>query len=137
MLIPIDKYVGSEERSASEKGKTHLLSPLLKKINTAKLKAMDSARVKKGHVTAKQKAMATKYKFTESPDDVAADTFYLGYHDSDALPFGFDRATGDALVGNYGKTHGDMKLANGNRAGGRSNMDYAGRMWYEKKVISF
>jgi hypothetical protein len=46
-------------------GKSHLLSPLVKQINKEKLKAMDSARTKKGHTTAKQKAMATKYKFSE------------------------------------------------------------------------
>ena len=140
VLIPIDKYVGSEERSASEKGKTHLLSPLLKKINTAKLKAMNNARVKKGNVSAKQKAMATKYKFseniTESPDEIAAKGFYVGFRDGDAIPFGFKN--GKAVVGDKtGQTHGDMTDNDGHRVGGRSNLEYAGRMWTKTKIISF
>ena len=64
-IIPVSMYNGSGPRSKAEKGKSHMMSPMLKSRNIPKLKAMMQARMKKGNVSAKQKAMATKYKFTE------------------------------------------------------------------------
>ncbi len=66
IIIPLKLYSGSKKRSKSEKNKSHMLSPLLKHIDKEKLSSIDKARTKKGHVTAKQKALATKYKFSES-----------------------------------------------------------------------
>jgi len=145
VLIPIDQYAGSKERSKSEQGKTHLLSPLLKKLDKIKLSAMNQARAKKGNVSAKQKAMATKFKFqediTESPDDVMGNAFYLRFHHSDARAFGWQRNgdhEGDALVGEEnGKTHGSIIDHDGHRVGSRSNLHYAGRLWTSQKIISF
>ena len=67
-IIPMAKFAGSAKRSASDKGKAHLMSPLMKKmdgVRNQKLKAMNKARMKKGNTSAKNKAMATKYKFSE------------------------------------------------------------------------
>jgi len=67
-IIPMAKFAGSAKRSASDKGKAHLMSPLMKKmdgVRNQKLKAMKKARMKKGNTSAKNKAMATKYKFSE------------------------------------------------------------------------
>lgn len=65
-IIPISDYVGSIDRSASEQGKAHMISPLLKKANKEKLRAIMAARAKKGHLSAKEKALVTKYKFSEN-----------------------------------------------------------------------
>jgi hypothetical protein len=65
VIVPLKQFNGSQKRTEKEMGKSHLLSPVVKIINKEKLKAVGSARAKKGHTTAKQKAMATKYKFSE------------------------------------------------------------------------
>jgi len=135
VLIPIDQYAGSKERSKSEQGKTHLLSPLLKKLDKAKLAAMNSARTKKGNVSAKQKAMATKFKFSEgtlneNPDGVGLETLNLQPFDRDAFAFG--QYAGKMHIG-YLKTHGGML----DKDWPRKKYAYPGRLWSMRKVMSF
>lgn len=76
IMIPLDMYASSAKRSEAEKGKTHLLSPLLKKMNAErqkKLSSLNKSREKKLYTTkepvVKQKARMTKYKFTEDVNE--------------------------------------------------------------------
>ena len=140
VILPIDSYAGSVERSKSERGKSHLLSPMLKdfKKHTEKLRAMNSARAKKGHVTAKQKAMATKYKFTEqllkeNPDHVDIVGGGEIWYDQGGYAFGMKN--NKAYVSIEDDTHGDIHV-NG-ETHYREWFDFPGRIWPHQKIMSF
>ena len=138
VLIPIKQYAGSKDRSNEEMGKSHLLSPLLKRLDKMKLAAIQKNRAKKGHVTAKQKAMATKYKFTEellkeNPDHVDVVGGGEIWYDQGGYAFGMKN--NKAYVSIENDTHGDIHV-NG-ETHYREWFDFPGRIWPHQKIMSF
>lgn len=59
VIIPLKLFSGSQKRTSSDVGKSPMLSPLLKTFDKEKLKGI------KPGLSDKQKAMSTKYKFSE------------------------------------------------------------------------
>jgi hypothetical protein len=135
ILLPVGLYKGNPPKHDAGAYQQHKLSPLKKKVDQKKLSAMGKTRAKKGHTTAKQKAMATKYKFSEeklneNPDGVNLETLELMPFDRDAYAFG--QYAGKMHLG-YLKTHGGML----DKDWARKKYAYPGRLWSLRKVMSF
>ena len=152
VLIPIGKFAYSEKRTKSDKGKTHMLSPLLKKLSPENkkersdmIKAREKKLFKPGMTVAQQKAIMTKHRFsestiTENPDDLMmtypdGNKHSLRFTDDDAYVFGWQKR--DAFVSGPGEVHGEINDNEGNSAWSRSDFDYPGRLWKRAKVITF
>jgi hypothetical protein len=74
----------------------------------------------------------------ENPEWAVVDGQAAKYGHGDAVPFGKDKKTGKYVFGDYMDTHGDIVLNNSEvKYARRGDLEYAGRMWMKRKLISF
>jgi len=82
-----------------------------------------------------------KFKIYESPDNIKykGDGYVknLHYMNEDAIPFGYYKYTDKFLIGEPGKSHGDMSIKIDGDPMGRMSMNYSGRLWLSEQVMSF
>jgi hypothetical protein len=155
-LIPLSKYVGSNERSKEELAQQHIASPMDKLKRPDKTEFF-KVRDKKTKPLAWKQAMQAESLITENPDGYKdpKSKENVGWMNGELEPVVFGWYDGkllwdDELVNSeHSKTHGALGLGQGLKKRPkplskkvasditRSHYDFPGRLWRKTKVISF
>jgi len=146
--IPVKDYKNSGKRSATELAKAHL------EIGKGGAKKGWGSRyyddkLPKGMSLAQYRSKKTKNKYTESKLNESPDNVYLeydnvylelNYRDNDAYPFGYIEGYGeDSFLFSKKRwnNHQDLTYDHSGDYDGREMMYNSGRIWIDRKVISF
>jgi hypothetical protein len=115
ILLPIKYYTGKPPKVDTAAQQQHLVSPIKKKIDKKTLVALNKIRSKKGHISAKEKALITKYKFTEEFLNESPDFVYTSENgDSvksrspEAYSFAPDENSNLMYISDKGRDHSSM-----------------------------
>jgi len=149
VLIPTLKYGGSDERTAKELALIHVLSPQDIRKKNKKVYQKNIKNLPDGMSTAEYKAIISKYQFTEgwgwekkqlneTPDGISSDALstLCSYNDHDAFAFGW--FNNKFFHSENGQTHYSIWENEDDRYPIlRDKLKYKGRLWENKKIVSF